>query len=119
MPRSKSSSNSRRKDKKVFRLAKGFWGGRRKVKKTAKEAVLNALWHAYNHRRDRKQDMRSLWIVRINAACRSYGIPYNRFINGLKVANIALNRKSLADMAVNDPAGFGEVVAKVKAVVTH
>jgi large subunit ribosomal protein L20 len=70
-------------------------------------------------RKERKRDFRSLWIVRINAACRSYGIPYNRFINGLKAANIALNRKSLADMAVNDPAGFEQVVNRVKAVVTH
>ncbi|HQG28207.1 MAG TPA: 50S ribosomal protein L20, partial [Candidatus Ozemobacteraceae bacterium] len=97
MPRSKSSSNSRRKEKKVFRLAKGFWGGRRKVKKTAKEAVLNALWHAYNHRRDRKQDMRSLWIVRINAACRTHDISYSRFMDGLKKSGIALNRKVLAE----------------------
>ncbi|HOY68683.1 MAG TPA: 50S ribosomal protein L20 [Candidatus Ozemobacteraceae bacterium] len=115
MPRSKSSSNSRRKDKKVFRLAKGFWGGRRKVKKTAKEAVLNALWHAYNHRRDRKQDMRSLWIVRINAACRTHEISYSRFMDGLKKSGIALNRKVLAEMAVNDPEAFKSVVSVAKA----
>ena len=115
MPRSKSSSNSRRKEKKVFRLAKGFWGGRRKVKKTAKEAVLNALWHAYNHRRDRKQDMRSLWIVRINAACRTHDISYSRFMDGLKKSGIALNRKVLAEMAVNDPEAFKSVVTMAKA----
>jgi len=115
MPRSKSSSNSRRKEKKVFRLAKGFWGGRRKVKKTAKEAVLNALWHAYNHRKDRKQDMRSLWIVRINAACRTHEISYSRFMDGLKKSGIALNRKVLADMAVNDPEAFKGVVTMAKA----
>ncbi len=115
MPRSKSSSNSRRKEKKVFRLAKGFWGGRRKVKKTAKEAVLNALWHAYNHRRDRKQDMRSLWIVRINAACRTHDISYSRFMDGLKKSGIALNRKVLAEMAVNDPEAFKSVVSAAKA----
>ena len=92
---------------------------RKNVFSVAKRSVFKALKYAYIGRKERKRDFRSLWIVRINAACRSCGIPYNRFINGLRVANIALNRKSLADMAVNDPAGFEQVVSKVKAVMTH
>ena len=117
MPRSKSSSNSRRKEKKVFRLAKGFWAGRRKVKKTAKEAVLNALWHAYNHRKDRKQDMRSLWIIRINAAARANGITYSALINGLLKAGIGLDRKSLSDIATNDPAAFARIAETARAAL--
>jgi large subunit ribosomal protein L20 len=81
--------------------------------------VFKALTYAYRDRRQKKRDFRSLWIARINAACRSYGIPYNRFINGLKAANISLNRKSLAEMAVNDPSGFENVVTKVKQVMVQ
>lgn len=117
MPRSKSSSGSRRKEKKLFRLSKGFWGSRNNVKKAAKEAVINALYHAYTNRRDRKQDMRSLWIVRINAACRQLDISYSVFMNGLKKAGIGLNRKMLADMAVRDPDAFKNVVQMAKAGV--
>ena len=92
---------------------------RKNVYSVAKRSVFKALKYAYIGRKERKRDFRALWIVRINAACRSFGIPYSRFINGLKVANIGLNRKSLADMAVNDPAGFEQVVAKVKAAATR
>ena len=119
MARIKRAVNAQKKRRKMLKLAKGYYGAKSKQYRIASEQVRRSLAYAYVGRKHRKRDFRRLWIVRINAACRSYGIPYNRFINGLKVANIALNRKSLADMAVNDPAGFGEVVAKVKAVVTH
>ncbi len=118
MPRSKSSSNSRRKEKKLFRRAKGFWGSRGTVKKTAKESVNNAGYHAYNHRHDRRQDMRSLWIIRINAACRENNISYSVFINGLKKAGIGLDRKVLADLAVRDPQAFKSVVEMAKSRVS-
>ncbi len=114
MPRSKSSGNARRKEKKVFKLTKGFWGGMNNVKKAAKEAVLHALDHAYTDRRLRKRDFRSLWIMRINAACRLNGVTYSRLMNGLKVAGINLDRKALADIAVRDPEGFKSIVAAAK-----
>ncbi|HOW54227.1 MAG TPA: 50S ribosomal protein L20 [Syntrophorhabdaceae bacterium] len=117
MPRAKRGFKARQRRKKIFKLAKGMTARRKNVYSVAKRSVFKALKNAYSGRKERKRDFRSLWIVRINAACRSYGIPYNRFMNGLKVANIALNRKSLADMAVNDPAAFEQVVAKVKEVV--
>ncbi len=119
MPRAKRGFKARQRRKKIFKLAKGMTARRKNVYSVAKRSVFKALKNAYSGRKERKRDFRSLWIVRINAACRSYGIPYNRFINGLKAANIALNRKSLADMAVNDPAAFEQVIAKVKEVVTQ
>jgi large subunit ribosomal protein L20 len=99
MPRVKRGFKARRRRKKVFKLASGMVARRKNV---------------YSGRKERKRDFRSLWIVRINAACRSYGISYSRFINGLKTANIGLNRKSLAEMAVNDPTGFEQVIGKVR-----
>jgi large subunit ribosomal protein L20 len=119
MPRAKRGYKARQRRKKIFKLAKGMTQRRKNVYSVAKRSVFKALKYAYMGRKERKRDFRALWIVRINAACRSLGIPYNRFINGLKVANITLNRKILADMAVNDPAGFEQVVTKVKAVMTH
>lgn len=119
MPRAKRGFKARQRRKKIFKLAKGMTARRKNVYSVAKRSVYKALKYAYTGRKERKRDFRSLWIVRINAACRAYGIPYNRFINGLKVANIALNRKSLADMAVNDPVGFEQVVARVRSVVTQ
>lgn len=116
MPRSKSSTNSRRKFQKLYRMAKGYWGGHRNIKKTVKETVIKGLKHAYNDRHDRRQNFRSLWIIRINAACRLNDISYSVFINGLKKAGIGLDRKVLADIAVRDPEGFKSIVtmAKVK-----
>jgi large subunit ribosomal protein L20 len=110
MPRSKSGSNSRRKEKKLSQLTRGFWGCHRTVKKIAKQAVLHALDHSYNDRRVRGREFRSLWITRINAACRLNDISYSVFINGLKKAGVDLNRKVLADMAVRDPEAFTGVV---------
>ncbi|MFZ2957552.1 MAG: 50S ribosomal protein L20 [Candidatus Ozemobacteraceae bacterium] len=117
MPRSKSSSNSRRKEKKFFRLAKGYWAGHNNIKKTVKETVHKGLKHAYNDRHDRRQNFRSLWIVRINAACRINDISYSVFINGLKKANIGLDRKVLADIAVRDPEAFKNIVQMAKTQV--
>lgn len=117
MPRSKSSSNSRRKVKKLFQLAKGYWGAHRNVKKTARETVNKALHHSFTGRHDRRQNMRSLWIMRINAACRQNDISYSVFIGGLKKAGIGLNRKVLADMAVQDPEAFKNIVQMAKGQV--
>lgn len=117
MPRAKRGFKARRRRKKILKLARGMYASRRTTYSVAKRAVFKALKYAYIHRRTKKREFRALWITRINAACRSYGIPYNKFINGLKLANVALDRKSLSDMAVNDPAGFEAVIAKVKAAL--
>jgi large subunit ribosomal protein L20 len=114
MARAKRGFKARRRRNKLLKLAKGMTARRKNVYSVAKRSVFKALTNAYSGRKQKKRDFRSLWIVRINAACRAHGIPYNRFINGLKTANIALNRKSLADMAVNDPAGFEQVITKIQ-----
>ena len=111
MPRSKSGSNARRKEQKLFRRTKGFWGSHNSVKKVAKQAVIHALDHAYDDRRKRAREFRRLWIARINAACRLSEISYSVFMFGLKKAGIDLNRKALADIAVKDPQAFAEIVA--------
>ncbi len=116
MPRAKRGVKARRRRKKILKLARGMYDARHSHYSVAKRSVFKALKHTYAHRKERKADFRALWIARINAACRPYGISYSRFINGLKVANIGLNRKSLADMAINDPTGFESVIAKVKEV---
>lgn len=90
-------------------------GARHAVFKVAQQSVFRAMQHAFAGRKQRKRDFRALWITRINAACRSLGMPYNQFIHGLKLQNIGLDRKSLADMAVKDPAGFGTLVEMVRA----
>jgi large subunit ribosomal protein L20 len=114
MPRAKRGFKARRRRKKILSLARGMYDRRRSAYSIAKRTVLKALKYAFAGRKQKKRDYRSLWITRINAACRSYGISYSRFMNGLNVAQISLNRKSLADMAVNDPAGFEIIVSKVK-----
>lgn len=114
MSRAKRGVKARRRRKSILKLARGMYDNRHSHYSVAKRSVFKALKYTYVHRKERKGDFRALWIVRINAACRSYGMSYSRFINGLKVANIGLNRKSLADMAVNDPNGFEAVIAKVK-----
>ena len=113
--RIKRSVNALKKRRKILRSAKGYWGARSKLVRVANQAVMKSLQYAYIGRRLRKRDMRSLWIARINAACRLNGLSYSKFINGLKVKNIDLNRKVLADMAVNDKAGFAQLCEKVKA----
>jgi large subunit ribosomal protein L20 len=103
------------KHKKILKAAKGFVGSKSKLYKSAKQAVMKAWKYAYRHRRQKKRDFRSLWITRINAACRQLGISYSSFINALNKSSIKLNRKILADLAVNDKDAFKELVSKVKA----
>lgn len=114
MPRTKNSVASREKRKRYLKAAKGFYGGRSKLYITAKESVERSLAYAYRDRRTKKRDFRKLWIARINAAARLNGISYNRFISGLKKAEININRKMLAEMAVNDSAGFTRLAEAAK-----
>jgi large subunit ribosomal protein L20 len=114
MPRVKTGVVRRRRHKKILKMAKGFYSGRRKHFRKAKEQVEHALVYAYRDRRAKKRDFRRLWIVRINAACRLNDINYSRFMNGIKKAGIELDRKILADMAMNDPQAFTSVVASAK-----
>ncbi|MDQ7083159.1 MAG: 50S ribosomal protein L20 [Aquificota bacterium] len=106
--------SSRKHKKKILELAKGYRGMRHTSYRRAKEAVMRALYYQYRDRKLRKREFRRLWIARINAAVRPYGLNYSRFIHGLKLAGIDLNRKILADMAVRDPEAFAEVVNRVK-----
>ena len=117
MARVKTGVVRRRRHKKVLKLARGFYSGRRKHFRKAKEQLERSLVYAYRDRRAKKRDFRRLWIVRINAACRLNDISYSRFINGLKKAGIELDRKILADMAMNDAAAFAAVAAKAKAAL--
>ena len=100
---------ARKRRKKVLKLAKGFRGGRSKLYRTAADAVDKALMYAYRDRKARKRDFRRLWIARINAAARLNNLSYSKFIHGLKVANVELDRKILAEMAISDPSGFTEI----------
>ncbi len=115
MPRVKRGVTARARHKKVLALAKGFRGRRKNVFRIAKQAVMKAGQYAYRDRRAKKRVFRHLWIARINAASRELGVTYSKFMAGLKKANIGIDRKVLADMAVNDPAAFGSIVAQVKA----
>ena len=115
MPRVKRGVTASARHKKVLALAKGFRGRRKNVYRIAKQAVMKAGQYAYRDRRNRKRVFRRLWIARINAASRSHGITYSRFMAGIKKAAIEIDRKMLADMVVNDPAAFGSIVEKVKA----
>jgi len=117
MPRVKRGVTARARHKKILALAKGFRGRRNNVFRVAKQAVMRAGQYAYRDRRQRKRQFRALWITRINAACRSLDINYSRFIAGLKKANIDLDRKVLADMAVMDKPAFAAIVATVKAAL--
>ena len=115
MARVKRGMVSRRRHKKILRLAKGFYGAKSRWYKLANQYVVRALANAYRDRRLRKREFRRLWIVRINAAARGNGIPYSRLIAGLRKAGIAVNRKTLADLAVEDPAAFDALVEQAKA----
>ncbi len=108
MPRVKGGVKARRRHKKVLKMAKGYRGGRSKLFRSATETVDRALNYAYRDRRVRKRDFRRLWIIRINAAARLHGLSYSRFIAGLTQAKVEVDRKILADIAVNDPAVFGK-----------
>ena len=115
MPRVKRGVTARARHKKVLALAKGFRGRRKNVYRIAKQAVMKAGQYAYRDRRAKKREFRRLWIARINAGSRALGLTYSKFIAGIKKASIEIDRKVLADMAVNDPAAFGAIVEKVKA----
>lgn len=114
MPRVKGGYNARRRRKAVLKLAKGYYGSKHTLYKTAHEQVMRSLAYAYRDRKDRKRQFRKLWIQRINAACQLNDIKYSRFINGLSVAGVEVNRKMLAEMAVNDAAGFVKLVEIAK-----
>ncbi|ATG90100.1 50S ribosomal protein L20 [Methylomonas koyamae] len=112
MARVKRGVTARARHKKILKLAKGYYGARSRVYRVAKQAVIKAGQYAYRDRKQKKRQFRALWIVRINAASRQFGISYSRLINGLTKANVAIDRKVLADLAVRDIQAFGEI-AKV------
>ena len=114
MPRVKGGYVTRQRRKKVLKLAKGYFGSKHTLYKTAHEQVMRSLAYAYRDRKARKRDFRKLWIQRINAACKLNDMKYSRFINGLNRAGIEVNRKMLAEMAVNDAAGFAQLVELAK-----
>lgn len=114
MPRATNNVASRRRRKRVLKMAKGYWGRKKNVYRNAKEAVEKALQYAYRDRRAKKREFRKLWIARINAAARLNGLSYSQFMYGLKKNQIELNRKALADLAVHDPKAFAELAARVK-----
>ena len=110
MPRVKRSISAKKKRRKILKLAKGYFGARSRLYRTATEAVDRAMKYAYRDRRTRKRDFRRLWIIRINAAARMNNVTYSRLIDGMKKAGVEIDRKILADLAVNDPLGFSKVV---------
>lgn len=114
MARIKGGMNAKRKHNKVLKLAKGYRGARSKQYRVAKQSVMRALTSSYAGRKQRKRQFRQLWITRINAAARMNGLSYSKFMYGLKSADIQLDRKILADMAVNDPAGFAKLAETAK-----
>ncbi|MDP5276233.1 50S ribosomal protein L20 [Chengkuizengella axinellae] len=116
MARVKGGFVARRRRKKILKLAKGYFGSKHRIFKTANEQVMKSLLYAYRDRRQRKRDFRKLWIVRINAAARINGLSYSKLMHGLKLAGVDINRKMLADLAVNDSEGFSNLanVAKEK-----
>ncbi len=118
MARIKRGVTKRRRHKKILKAARGFHGASHRNYKWAKEAVMHAWSHAYRHRRERKREFRSLWIVRIGAACRAADMTYSQFIHGLKLAGIELDRKILADLAVRDEVAFAKLVETAREQLT-
>ncbi|HLD94653.1 MAG TPA: 50S ribosomal protein L20 [Anaerolineales bacterium] len=116
MARVKTGTTRRKRHQRVLKTTKGQFGTRSKLYKRANEARLKSLFYAYRDRRNRKRDLRGLWILRINAAAREHGLSYSRLMNSLKKANIEINRKMLADLAVRDPQAFKAVVEQAKVV---
>ena len=112
--RIKRGPHKRRRRKKILKFTKGFWGAKHRLYRTAKEAMEKALLDAYVGRKQKKRDMRRLWIIRINAAVRQHGLTYSQFMAGLRKKNILINRKALAEMAVRDPQEFEALVNMVK-----
>ena len=119
MPRVKRGVVARARHKKVLKKSKGFRGRRGNVYRVAKEAVMKAGQYAYRDRRNKKRDIRALWITRINAAVRELGMSYSAFMAGMKKAKIEIDRKVLADLAVSDKAAFGQIASQVKASLAH
>ena len=117
MARIKGALATRKRRNKILKLAKGYWGGKSRLFKTAKEAVWKSGKYAYISRRLKKRDFRRLWITRISAACKANGMNYSTFMNGLKKAGITLNRKMLSEIAINDAAGFTALTEKAKAAI--
>ena len=117
MPRVKRSVHARKKRRKVLEQAKGYWGIKKSSYKYAKEQVDHSLVYAYRDRKRKKRDFRRLWIMRINAGARANGLSYNQFIAGLKAAEVELDRKVLADLAVSDPAAFGRLAEQAKSAL--
>lgn len=117
MPRAKGGAKTRRRRKKVLKQTKGQWGTKSKLYRRANEALIKSLSYAYRDRRQRKRDFRRLWIQRINAAARQNGLPYSRFIHGLKEAGVEIDRKILADLAVRDNEAFSELVDLAKEAI--
>lgn len=115
MPRVKGGPRTRRRHNRVLKATKGQFGGKHRLWRRGNEAMLKSLWYAHRDRRNRKRDFRRLWIARINAAARQNGLSYNRFMFGLKEANIEIDRKILADIAVRDEATFAKLVEVAKA----
>lgn len=119
MPRVKRGVTARAKHKKVLKKAKGYYGARSRVYRVAKQAVIKAAQYAYRDRRNKKREFRALWIIRINAAARAHDMSYSAFMNGLKKSGIELDRKVLADIAVNDKQAFGALAQQAKAAVSQ
>jgi large subunit ribosomal protein L20 len=114
MPRAVDGTRRKDRRKKILKQAKGYWGRRSKLHRTAKDAVAKSLQYAYRDRRARKRDFRRLWVTRISAACRAEGISYSRFIEGLNKADVQVNRKALSNMAIEDPTAFKQLVDTAK-----
>jgi large subunit ribosomal protein L20 len=117
LPRVKGGIVTHRRHKKVLKLTKGHKATRHSLFRRAHESMMHALFYAYRHRRERKGNMRRLWIVRINAAARAEGLSYSQFMDGLKKANVGINRKVLAEMAVNDPTSFSKLLSLASAKI--
>ncbi len=114
MARIKRGVNARKRHKNILKQAKGYFGAKSKLFRPANQAVMKSLSYAYIGRKQRKRDMRKLWIARINAACRINGISYSKFIDGLKKQNVEINRKMLSELAINDPSGFAKIAELAK-----
>jgi len=117
MARATNSPASRKRRKQTLKAARGYFGNKSKLYRYAKDAVQHALQYAYRDRRKKRSEFRGLWIVRLNAACRNAGISYSRFIEGLKAANISLDRKVLSDLAIRDEAAFGAIVERARSAL--
>ena len=112
--RVKTGYTRRKRHKKIRKMARGYFGQKSRTFRKAREAVMKSLQYAYRHRREKKRNFRSLWIIRINAAARQHGLSYSTFMGGLRKLGVTLNRKALADLAVTDPDAFGELASRVK-----